>query len=540
MAAIRSGLLAALVALPLAAPVTAYTPNSPEVVTLIDQGIAAIDKVTDDRLGGKCLLGLVHLKRGNTKHPRVAEALSECKKLQTSAREQDVYSNGLAIIFLCELPGNNGDTLSAYTGALMARQKPHGGWGYDARQTGDTSQTQYAALAMWSLHTHGHRIDAEGLQNLAKWLMRTQDLDGGWGYQGELPEDGGDQLIKQTEITGTMVSAAMGSLLICADLFGMLQIGANDVPAAGPEGNSAEGAANSGLPAALRIAGSAPAARRGGPISPGSVNREELFATLKRGEAWVQKNYSIRASAYGSYFLYALERHKSFQEVLEGTAQPEPRWYNEGVELLKETQAKGDGTWQSGCGVAVDTAFSVLFLMRSTQMMLNDSLTAGSLLSGRGLPRNLATATMRDGKIVADVSKVAISELMGLMDDEATERIGELAEDPHTLVTGELKPEDSQRIEQLARGGKANVRLLAVRTLGRSGNLDHAPTLIYALSDPDRRVVLAARDGLVFLSCRFPGYGPSDEYTDAERFEAIDRWSQWLRTIRPDVVIPLK
>ncbi len=44
----------------------------------------------------------------------------------------------------------------------------------------------------------------------------------------------------------------------------------------------------------------------------------------------------------------------------------------------------------------------------------------------------------------------------------------------------------------------------------------------------------------MYLSCRFPGYGPTDEFTDAQRYEAIDRWSQWLRTIRPDVVIPLK
>ncbi len=236
-------------------------------------------------------------------------------------------------------------------------------------------------------------------------------------------------------------------------------------------------------------------ARRAAPLSSGSIDREEILAALTKGEAWMKANYSIRAGSYGSYYLYALERYKSFHELLSGVALPEPKWYDEGVELLKETQNQGVGSWQSGCGEAVDTAFSVLFLIRSTQNMLNDSLTAGSLLSGRGLPRNLATATMRDGKIVADPSKVAISELMGLMDDDATERIGELAEDPRTLVTGELKPEDAQRIEQLARGGKANVRLLAVRTLGRSGNLDHAPTLIYALSDPDRRVVLAAPMG---------------------------------------------
>jgi len=91
-------------------------------------------------------------------------------------------------------------------------------------------------------------------------------------------------------------------------------------------------------------------------------------------------------------------------------------------------------------------------------------------------------------------------------------------------------------LEQLARGGEPRVRLLAVHALGRAGNLDYVATLIYALTDPDRRVVIEARDGLRFVSRRFDGFGPPDDFTDKQRFEAVDAWKDWYRTLRPTAI----
>ena len=44
------------------------------------------------------------------------------------------------------------------------------------------------------------------------------------------------------------------------------------------------------------------------------------------------------------YYMYALERYRSFQELIEGKVVPEPAWYNDGVEYLQKTQA-ADGSW---------------------------------------------------------------------------------------------------------------------------------------------------------------------------------------------------
>ena len=64
--------------------------------------------------------------------------------------------------------------------------------------------------------------------------------------------------------------------------------------------------------------------------------------------------------------------------------------------------------------------------------------------------------------------------------------------------------------------------------------LPFPPILIYALSDPDRGVALAARDGLRFISRKFDGVGLPDKFTPAEQTSAIDAWQRWYRTVRPD------
>jgi hypothetical protein len=81
------------------------------------------------------------------------------------------------------------------------------------------------------------------------------------------------------------------------------------------------------------------------------------------------------------------------------------------------------------------------------------------------------------------------------------------------------------------------VRLLAVRALGRSGKLDYVPSLLHALSDPDRRIVLEARDGLRFVSRNFQGLGPPDDFTEQQRFQAIDAWRNWYKSLRPTALV---
>ncbi len=249
----------------------------------------------------------------------------------------------------------------------------------------------------------------------------------------------------------------------------------------------------------------------------------------------MDKNYTVQLSTYTLYYLYATERYQSFYELLVGTTVEEPKWYNDGVNFLKKKQ-DANGSWDEGCGPAVDTSFAVLFLLRSTQKSIQSSLGEGTLVGGRGLPSDVSHAKIRGNQIIAEQMQTGIDDMLSLIDSEEQERLENLARDPTSLVVEKVDAASARRLQQLVRGGEPAVRLLAVRALGHTGNLDYVPTLLYALTDPDHDVVLEARDGLQLISRRFDGFGPPDRFTDKQRYDAVEAWKNWYLSLRPNAL----
>jgi hypothetical protein len=249
----------------------------------------------------------------------------------------------------------------------------------------------------------------------------------------------------------------------------------------------------------------------------------------------MDKNYEIDIGGKTYYYLYALERYKSFQEAFERAPEEEPKWYNDGYRFLVASQ-KVDGSWYGYCGSPCDTAFATLFLLRSMQRSITIDLGEGTLLSGRGLPSNLSRAKLRNGELIVEEVRTKVDELLSMVDDDEG-MLDELARDPSQLVVENVDEQSARRLQQLVRGGEPEVRLLAVRALARTGNLDYAPALLYALTDPDRRVVLEARDGLKFISRNFQGFGPPDDYTEQQQFRAVDAWKNWYKSLRPSAIL---
>src|SRR5436190_18593366 len=82
------------------------SPDSPNVKKVVNAALSFLEGHTDEHLGGKCLIGLAFLKAGKLDHPKVREAIEECAKVERANPDDNVldnYSNGLAIIFLCEV-----------------------------------------------------------------------------------------------------------------------------------------------------------------------------------------------------------------------------------------------------------------------------------------------------------------------------------------------------------------------------------------------------------------------------------------------------
>jgi len=502
-------------------PGLALTPESPEVRELIEGGLNFLKDNTDDRLGGKCLIALAFYKNGaSLDHPRIVEALQACKSEASSNPESDsVYSNGLAIIFLSEVNDPKyRDLLVKFSDALARKQKAHGGWGYGIKATGDTSQTQYAALGLWEQMRAGIMPDVKKVDACTNWLLRTQDPSGVWGYQGIDP--GSFDLVEQKNTSSSMLAAGLGSLLICGNILGIV-VSNQDTESISEE-----------VPAALRKTVN-PKKRKMLTLSGSAVNRGLVHEAIKRGQQWFNKNYEYGEGSYPCYELYSLERYKSFEEVVTGLALEEPDWYQKGYEFLKKTQLS-DGCWRSRSRKPCATAFAVLFLLRSTQKSIKASLGEGTLVGGRGLSADLSRMKMRNGRLVTDRKATEVDQLLGMLEDTGNENLEMLMDDSTALRVDNVGPEEARRLQQVVRSGSPKARLLAVRAIGKMRDLNQVPTLLYALTDPDKRVVRESRDGLRYVSRRFQGFGLPDNFDDTQRYDALDKWKRWYRRIRPN------
>ena len=522
LARLTRAVLAAGILLTSAAAAKAFTPESPEVLEVVDKGLKFLESQTHDEVGGKCLIALAFHKRGMSQgHPKIQEAIEACRQSVNEEKQRSyLYGKCIAIIFLTELDANaHRDLINSYVAQLKDHQKEHGGFGYQGIPTGDTSQTQYAALAYWELLNHGMSPDADSVQRCLNWLMRTRDPSGVWGYQGIDP--GNFNLVEQPDKPGLSMSAAgMSGTLILGNLVGLLKP---------PQ---AEVVATEELPSALKRV-EKPGEKRAPSLPAGNVERERLADTVAAGRSWFEKNFGYEVHEYQSYYFYSVERVRIFMEYLDGEVNEEPEWYNKGFEILKETQAE-NGSWSDHSGEACATAFSVLFLLRSTQKSIEASLGEGTLVGGRGLPSDLSKLRLRGGKLVVEQKPTEVDQLLGMLDDSNSGALDDLLDNPAALSVGEVDPSDARRLQQVVKSGPAAARLLAVRALAKLRSIDHAPTLIFALTDPDRRVVREARDGLRSISRNFEGYGPSDNFDEAEQSAAVERWKNWYQAVRPD------
>jgi len=492
---------------------------------MVERALKALESLDDERLGGRCLIGLSFYKAGRKlDHPKIVVARQACEAaISTDASSLDNYSVGLALVFLLETdPERNRSLAHRYVVEVLRRQQRAGGWGYPNNNLGDTSQTQYPTLGLWLAINNGIEVQLSAIERICAWLLRTQDPSGGWGYWGQDP--GNYQRVNQSDIKPALVAAGLGSLYICADMLGV-----NEVKPASEE---------PAVPSALRPVGGPltttrrPVARV---IDPRLVKKAQTD-----GNYWFTRHYTMESEGHTHYYLYAFERYQSYREFVEGRIDPNPRWYYDVVTMLKRTQ-EADGTWTGSDGAAVTTSFAVLTLLRSTKKTLAKVTVAklgeGVLLGGLGLPKNTADLQERDGRIVESPLAGTIDELMTTIEKGNQPELERLAESPArwkldsdvTKRSGEIA-----RLRSVVSGGSFESRLVAVRALARIRDMDHVPLLIYSLSDPDMRIVREADKGLRFISRKFDGVGIPVEPKPLDVKAGVAGWKAWYQSVRPN------
>mgnify|MGYP002388879291 CR=1 FL=1 len=504
-----------------------YTPDSPEVQQMLDKAIPYLEKTgtTNFGVGADCLVGMALVKAGKDKsHPLVQAAIASSQRLAGAVGRQGVanycYNETIACVFLCDMdPKAYASEINALVQALVKRQRPNGAFSYEPYTYDDTSQTQYGVLSYWAAHQAGIPVPPGNVEAAAQWFMRTQDSGGGWRYSAQYP------------VTHSMSAAGLSSVYICAHLFGF---GAD----AQRMGNQE---AKSNLPPALQKVETEEEKKKV-PLylRATSTSAQQVLQKAAAGNAWFAKNMTYEVEAWTHYYMYGFERYKSFQELIEGKVVAEPDWYNDGVEFLQKTQAE-DGSWNSAgahaSGPPVHTAFAVLFLTRSSQKSIKKAtVDEGILVGGMGLPKDLTNARIQDGQVITPQMVRDVDDLLELLNSTENKEFDAKSLPGGLSLDADLTKRTSQleRLRAMVSNENFEARLAAVKTLAKSRELDNVPALIYALSDPDWRVVEAARDGLCFISRKFQGYGPPPQPTEQQVQAARDKWKEWYLAIRPD------
>ncbi len=500
----------------------ALNPSSPEVRQAVTKAVAFLRKKPHTHLGGHALVALTLKKTGTGPTAEEEAALVGMirQNLQASSYDTayfEVYSLGVSIMALEAIDASKyRSEINACVQRLLQLQKADGGFAAKSRPLTDTSMTQYGMLGYWSAERAGISVPASAYENNVDFFIRSQRQNGGFVY---LPANNG-------ETTGSLTAAALGCLYISANHFGLET----------PTGNQVAG--QPGLPEGVRVAQDPnEGANRPNTPRPTRINSQAMQSTMARAHAWMDQHWTLESPEHFHYACYGIERFQSFREFSLGKSTAEPEWYTRiGNRLLADQEP--DGNWSGACGPANDTCFSLLFLVRSTKQMLKTKSTGiGTLVGGRGLPKEGANVQIRNGKVTVRPLAGPAGELLAILEDpthpeyqSAIEGIGEWsAKADDTMLSAQMI-----KLRKLAGSNDPNARLSVIKALAKSPKLENCPTLIYALSDPDPRIMVTARDGLRFISRKFQGFGLTGGASDMKRREVIEAWKQWYRSVRPD------
>ncbi len=527
-------------------PTTAfgYDPKSPEVRAIIDKGLAFLTKNTrkDQDNGEVSLTALCFAKENKKDHPSIGWALAA----MAQPNHFDFTTNyvcAVEMMLLAELEGDEHKKLLSDAVAItLKRQEKHGGWGYqrgapiEPPGTGDISQTQLVMMALWSAQYAGVQFPKEHMERAANFLLRVQDPSGAWGYQAVDPQS--FNRVAQTEVRSSLAIGGLGATLIAADL---LHFGVGALPPTKSKGGKQR-------PTALQVAADEatglPKVRE--PLTK-NVDAGRIDSAIREGFVWINAHQDIDSKAkeweWPCYYLYGRERAEAFRDLYIGKREVNPAWYDYGVKFLKDGQ-DDDGGWGS-VKIKLEyqrvpqTCLALMFLMRSTEKKIVKVKNYGDglLTSGVGLPQDLANARPERGKLV-DKSISAVLDVQALLDDPDNPEIEKLLEyDTQLKLSDDVSTRASQvdRLRKLVSHEKYEARLKAVQELGKTRDFENVPVLLYAMTDPDFRVVIEADAALRFISRRFGGVGmPVPPTNEKDARDARESWREWYRTIKPD------
>jgi hypothetical protein len=407
-----------------------------------------------------------------------------------------------------------------------------------AMALGDNSNTQFAAIALWTGRRHGLPIET-ALKKLDQRFRRTQLGDGGWAYTPTVQQQG--PLFPGMGSTATMTCAGLLALAIVDGA--TLELAKERKPdkKAPDVGNDPH--LLKGLQALGGVIGNPiEAPRPGGP--------------------------PVQVGGRTYYFLWSLER---VAVALDLDTIGKKDWYGWGAEILLASQG-ADGSWQGEYGACgADTCFALLFLRR---VNLTRDLTRhlkgktrdpgqrelrGVALDVRRAPKRMSSGIeTKDAKPISkpltDARPVdpesarltkAFVQANGGRQMELLEEM-QKGKGPHfTEALAAAIPQLEGEPRRKARDALANrltrmkddtlaeylgdeeveIRRAAALAVAMKDSQPLIPNLISLLSDSETNVVRAAHAALKEMTGQ--DFGPAVKATREERDQATLKWLHW-------------
>ncbi|QEG43057.1 hypothetical protein UC8_51000 [Roseimaritima ulvae] len=526
-------------------PLSAAKPTDPDVQRMIKAGLKFLHspdatKGLREKEGSEILMAYAVFKVDHVPADPVvvrgihhAQAFSNLGVSKMRGRTYANYEMAVSIILLAEVDAIKYEgEIRRLRDMFLSGQRSHGGYGYYTEQQGDISQTQYVMLALWTLAKNDFEIPQNVVVGVSRFFMLTQAPNGGWGYKGNVAPSLSARVPQDNRISPTLTMGGAGSLLISGELFGHWSLGQ-------------DGDGMKDLPLALRpVRKDMDKIRKA--AEKAGLTENAILSRVVQADRWLD-NPSSDFKYRDYYKIYTQERFESFLEIASGKVEPEPAWYNQGVNDLRSKQAPSGG-WgivdkynmgsQHNDEPGVATAFAVLFLIRSTKKSIA-TVSQGTMRGGHSIPKDTTEIRMEGGQVKGKQVAGAIDGLLGLLEADGADELDaksipddlKLAEDP------EERRKQLDRLIRLVRGSQSyQARRVAARVLGQSGELKVVPALIFALSDPDTKVKRFARDGLRFISRRFDGFEMPDKPNEQEMRAAQQAWREWYLSLDPGYV----
>jgi hypothetical protein len=256
--------------------------------------------------------------------------------------------------------------------------------------------------------------------------------------------------------------------------------------------------------------------------------------------SWLAGNFTTASGAVVGhsiyYGLYGIER---IGALAERDTLGRIDWFEQGRRFIQSSQ-QPNGAWSSTYGDGPNTVWAILFLTRSTAKSLQrievKRLGAGTLLGGRGLPKDLSSLTVAGGRVVSRPMNGAVEGMLAVLEDpraaDAGSALAGLVARYQVEGAAVLRPH-KDHFRKLLADRDPGLRQVGAWALARTADLDVVPDLISVLVDPDPGVVETSRLGLQLLSRKVDGLGPPPDASPEQKKEAARKWRNWYQAIRP-------